>query len=203
VSTNRGSRQFEDRGSRIEDRGEPARSSILDPRSSIFLIGYRGTGKTTVARLLAGRLGWEWIDADGVVEQQAGCSIREIFQAEGEPGFRRRESAVLEELCRLRQHVIATGGGVILDPANRERLRSCGLVVWLTADAQTIRQRLEGDASTGERRPVLTVGGLAEITQLLEVREPLYRASAHLIVDTAARSPEEVAAVILNSLNLG
>ena len=97
-------------------------------------------------------------------------SIRQVFEAEGEVGFRRRESAVLEELCGLRGHVVATGGGVVLSAANRGRLKAAGRVVWLTADARTIRHRLEKDRTTGERRPVLTVGGLAEIKELLRAR---------------------------------
>jgi shikimate kinase len=166
-------------------------------RPLLFLIGYRGTGKTTVARLLAGRLGWQHLDADDVLEHRAGRSIRAIFAEDGEAGFRRLETAVLEELCRLRQHVIATGGGVVLDPENRQRMRQAGRVVWLTADAATLWRRLQADASTAQRRPALSVGGLAEIEQLLRVREPLYRACADLTVDTTGRTPEEVTDMIL------
>jgi shikimate kinase len=185
---------------------ESARSSIINHQSAIgnvFLVGYRGTGKSTVARLLAHHLGWPWLDADDLIERHAGISIRQIFEAEGEAGFRKRESAVLEELCGLHQHVIATGGGVVLSGTNRRRLKAAGRVVWLTADAQTIRRRLEKDGRTGERRPVLTVGGLAEINELLRAREPLYRAVADLTVDTAGRAPEEVADAIHHSLNQG
>jgi shikimate kinase len=172
----------------------------LSPCLLVFLVGYRGTGKTTVARLLAHHFGWPWLDADDVLERHAGMTIRQVFEAEGEAGFRRRESAALEELCALRGHVIATGGGVVLGSANRERLKGAGRVVWLTADARTIRRRLENDRTTAERRPVLTVGGLAEIKELLRAREPLYRAVAHFSVDTAGRAPEEVAAAIVEEL---
>jgi shikimate kinase len=162
----------------------------------IFLVGYRGTGKTTVARLLGDKLGWKWIDADEALERRHGLSIREIFAAEGEAGFRAREAALLEELCRLQNHVVATGGGAVLRDANRRQLRQAGKVVWLTADAQTIWQRLQQDATTAERRPALTVGGLAEIEELLCQRQPWYTACADWTIDTVGRSPDDVAAVI-------
>jgi shikimate kinase len=166
----------------------------------IFLVGYRCTGKTTVARLLAERLGLCWLDADAVLEQRAGRTIRAIFAEEGEAGFRLRESAVLADLCRCHGHVIATGGGVVLSPENRVRLREAGTVIWLTADAETIWQRLQADVATADRRPALTVGGLEEIRELLQVREPLYRACADWSVDTPARPPEQVVDRILSAL---
>src|SRR5262245_22037300 len=116
--------------------------SLRTPYTVLFLIGSRGTGKTTVARLLADRLGWSWIDADELLEARHGRSIRRIFAEEGEAGFRDKEAALLDELCQCRQTVVATGGGVVLRPANRERLRGAGTAVWLTADAQTLWARL-------------------------------------------------------------
>jgi shikimate kinase len=165
--------------------------------ANLFLIGYRGTGKTTVTRLLADRLGWDWADADTLLEARAGRSIRRIFAEDGEAAFRNLESALLYELCQGERRVIATGGGIILRAENRERLRSAGRTVWLTADAQTLWQRLQADAATAERRPQLTVGGLAEVEELLRLREPLYRACADLIVETTDRSPAEVVEAIL------
>jgi shikimate kinase len=207
--------RIEDRGARSEERGAsgerfpggeantPAlhvdpRSSILDPRTSIFLVGYRATGKSTVARLLAERLGWAWVDADEVLERRHGRTIRQIFAEEGEAGFRDKEAAIVEALCRGQRLVVATGGGVVLRPENRQRLRAAGRVVWLTADAQTIWERLQRDPTTGERRPALTVGGLAEVEELLRVREPHYRECAEVTVDTRGRSPEDIVAEILN-----
>jgi shikimate kinase len=191
-------------GQRIEpgpgDQPVDPRSSILDPQSSIFLIGYRGTGKTTVAQLLADRLGWDWLDADETLEKRHGRSIRAIFAEEGEAGFRDREAALLAELCRLRRHVVATGGGVVLREGNRQRLREAGLVVWLQGDAATLWQRVQGDATTNERRPNLTVGGLAEVEELLRQRQPWYAACAHGAVDTGGRTPAEVVDVILSLL---
>src|SRR5690348_9819218 len=112
--------------------------------SLLFLIGPRGSGKSTIARLLAHELGWSWLDADEVLEKNCGQSIRSLFATEGEAGFRDREAAVLAELCRLQRHVLATGGGVVLRESNRELLRAGGRVVWLTADIETLWQRLCG-----------------------------------------------------------
>jgi len=158
----------------------------------LFLVGYRGAGKTAVARRLAGRLGWDWADADAVLEQRFGQTIREIFATAGEPDFRAKEALVLRELAERRRHVIATGGGVILAPDNRARLRQ-GHVVWLTAPAPVLWQRLQGDATTGERRPNLAGGGLAEVERLLQVRTPLYAECADLTLDTSEASIAEVA----------
>jgi shikimate kinase len=185
-------------------------SSILYPLSSIlyrddltriFLIGPRGSGKSTVARLLAAALRWDWLDADDEVEKRCGRSIRQLFEAEGEVGFRDREAAVLAELCRLRRHVIATGGGVVLRPSNRDALRAAGCIVWLTADVETLWQRLQSDGSTAERRPALTVGGREEIAQIMRIREPLYRQCADYVVDTAGRSVHDIVAEIVRWLN--
>ena len=167
----------------------------------IFLIGYRGRGKTTVARLLAERLGWRWLDADAVLEERAGRSIRRIFEEDGEAAFRRMEAELLEELARCQRCVIATGGGVVLREDNRQRLRESGCVVWLDADAATLWRRVQGDAATAERRPNLTVGGLAEVEQLLRVRAPLYRECAQLRVESAGRPPEAVVEEILAGLH--
>lgn len=171
-----------------------------EPHERIFLIGYRGTGKSTIGRLLADRLGWEWLDADVLLEERAGKSIRQIFDQEGEAGFREFESALLEELCGRKRCVTATGGGVILQPENRKRLRESGVCIWLQADAATIWRRINADQTTAARRPTLTVGGRAEVEQLLQVREPLYRACADFIVDTVGREPEAIAADIARML---
>jgi shikimate kinase len=161
----------------------------------IVLVGYRGSGKTTVAPLVAERLGWQWIDADRALESRCGRPIEQMFQSEGEAAFRDREADLLAELCGRDRHVVAAGGGVVMRPGNRECLTQAGLVVWLRADVDTLWRRLQGDALN--RRPDLTVGGRAEVEQLLALREPLYRACANVVVDTVGRSPEEVANEIL------
>src|SRR5947209_15995625 len=139
----------------------------------VFLIGYRGTGKTTVARLLADKLGWGWTDADALVEERCGRSIRQIFAEDGEAGFRDQEALVLAELARQHKQVVATGGGIVLRPENRGLLKA-GKVVWLCAPADVLWQRLEQDATTLQRRPNLAQGGVAEIEDLLRLRAPHY-----------------------------
>lgn len=160
----------------------------------IFLIGYRGAGKTTIAQLLADKLGWIWADADAVLEDRYGKSIKEIFAEEGEAGFRDREAAILEELCAYDCCVIATGGGVVLREDNRERLK-LGPVVWLNAPADVLWQRLQSDSATAEQRPDLAQGGRAEIEELLRARMPLYDACQNLTLD-ATQSPEMIAELI-------
>jgi shikimate kinase len=165
--------------------------------SPLFLIGLRGSGKSTVARMLARALAWDWLDADEELEKRYGQSIRAIFAAEGEGGFRNKESAMLAQLCRLPRHVIATGGGIVLREDNRALLRSSGRVVWLTADVETLWQRVQADSGTAERRPPLTVGGRAEMEEMLQLREPLYRQCVDCIIDTTGREPNDIAAEIL------
>ena len=170
------------------ERADPAGA-----HSPLFLIGPRGSGKTTVARLLAERLGWDWADADDLLEARHGKSVRAIFAEEGEADFRDKESALLTELCGRRRCVISTGGGGVVREANRALLRASGRVVWLTADVDTLWRRLQEDESTGERRPALTVGGRAEVEEVLRLRESWYRECAHLTVHTGGRPPESVA----------
>ena len=175
-----------------DEEEAPAQCNLL---RLLFLIGYRGTGKTTIARLLADKLGWSWLDADAVLEERYGRTIRQIFADEGETVFRDQESAILTELSAKQDCIIATGGGVVLRPENRERLKR-GSVVWLRAPAEVLWQRMQLDATTMERRPDLAQGGLAEVAELLRVRTPNYEACQDFTVDTAERTPEQVASVI-------
>src|SRR5262245_38609341 len=127
--------------------------------SPIFLIGYRGTGKTSVARELAVRLGIDWVDADDVVERDAGKNIAAIFAEGGEAAFRDWEARVVTALSRKRRAVIALGGGAVLRPENRRTISGVGPVVWLTASVDTILERVAADSSTASRRPNLTTAG--------------------------------------------
>ena len=168
--------------------------------TSIALIGYRGTGKTTVAQILAKRLGFDWVDADVEVEQRAGKSIADIFETSGEEAFRDLETEVVADLCQREHTVLALGGGAILREANRKCLAQCQQIVWLQASAETIAQRLGTDPTTADRRPNLTNrGGLHEIEQMLATREPIYRACATLEVDTEGKDPANIVDEIVGS----
>ena len=125
----------------------------------LSLIGYRATGKTTLAALLAARLGWDWIDADVEIERRAGKPIARIFAEDGEPAFRDLEAAVIADLCRRRRLVVATGGGAPMRPESRRAMRASGKVVWLNARPETILARMSGDQTTALRRPNLTEKG--------------------------------------------
>jgi shikimate kinase len=170
---------------------------------NLVLIGYRATGKTTLARLLAERLGWDWTDADVEIERRAGKSIARIFAEDGEPAFRDLEAEVIADLCRRDRLVLAAGGGAPMRQESRQAMRAEGKVVWLRARPETIHARMSGDATTAARRPDLTdKGGLEEIVELLARREPVYRRTAHLEIDTEAKSPDALAAEILRYAGL-
>jgi shikimate kinase len=165
---------------------------------NLILIGYRATGKTTLAKRLAEHLGWEWIDADVEIERRAGKSIARMFAEEGEPAFRELEAAVIAELCGHKRLVLATGGGAPLRSESRQAMRSAGHVIWLTAGVDTILARMTGDPTTAERRPSLTnLPPREEIVAVLERRIPIYRETAHHIVDTENKLHDELVAEIL------
>lgn len=175
----------------------------------LTLIGYRATGKSTLAPLLAARLGWSWIDADVELERRAGRTIREIFNSGGESEFRHLERATLVDLLAQDQLVLAAGGGAVLNPETRRDFKAAGPVVWLKATVDTIERRLCGDETTAERRPNLTAaGGREEIERLLKQRESIYRDVADLVIqtdeplpgDTLAPSIEEMVDYVLEKL---
>ena len=166
---------------------------------NLYLVGYRGTGKTTVGRLLADALGRPFVDLDERIETDAGRSIAAIFADEGEAGFRDRETAALRAAVGV-DSIIATGGGVVLREGNRRLLKSTGFVVWLQALAEILWERIRADTLTAARRPNLTSGGLGEIVELLAVRERFYREVADAVVDAGGASPEVVADAILNMI---
>jgi shikimate kinase len=165
---------------------------------NLVLIGYRATGKSQVARLLAERTGWPWIDADDQIEALAGKSIAQIFSQDGEEAFRAWEARVVADLTARQQHVLALGGGAVMRPENRDAIARQGHVVWLIASPHTILRRIQTDAGTAGRRPNLTAaGGIDEIIATLRAREPIYRQCAHLEIDTEDKTSAQVADAIL------
>ena len=171
---------------------------------ALFLIGYRGSGKTSVARAVAAQLpGTRVCDTDTLIEEALGMPISRCFAERGEAHFRSVEGRVLKEvIASLRageRAVVATGGGVVVTPENIELMREAGLVVWLVADAETLRGRIESDGEAGQGRPALRgVSSGAEVEELLREREPLYRRAAHERVVTAGLGVDDVAAAVLD-----
>lgn len=161
----------------------------------LVLIGYRGTGKSLVGNLLAGRLKMRCIAMDAEVEKKAGMPISEIVEKKGWPAFRDLESEVLQALIALDDIIIDTGGGVVERPENIELLRKNSCVVWLKAGIETIVPRI----SSGSHRPALTDGKsfTEEVAEVLARREPIYQAAAQFEVDTDRLTPEGVVDRIL------
>jgi shikimate kinase len=152
---------------------------------NIFLVGLMGAGKTTIGRHLAKRLNKSFHDADHEIVKRTGVSIPTIFDIEGETGFRKREAAVIEDLTARENIVLATGGGSVLDPANRERLKTRGTVIYLHGQPEQLCHRTRRD----KNRPLLqTEDPLAKLKTLYAQRDPLYREVADYIEDTGRES---------------
>ena len=165
--------------------------------SHVFLIGFMGAGKSTVGRRLAVRLGLPFIDLDARIEQDAGCSIVEIFDAEGEQGFRDRESEALAAVAEEPASVVACGGGIVLTDENRRLLNDTGRVVYLKVSAGEALARI-GD-TTG--RPLLERGDAgAMAATLLAARETLHRAVADVEVDTSGLDRDSVVDAVFEAL---
>ena len=163
---------------------------------SLYLVGMMGSGKSSTGRPLAERLGYGFVDADAVIEQAAGCSIPEIFEREGETGFRAIEHQVLSAISQRHSLVVATGGGVVTQPENWGLLHS-GIVIWLDVVSDQLLQRLKADSTV---RPLLqTADPEAALNTLLNERRPLY-AEADLTVVINDEAPETVADGILQLL---
>jgi len=177
----------------VEDEAAPGQAR------SLALVGMMGSGKSTVGKRLARALGRPFVDMDAELERRCGVPIQTIFELEGEEGFRRRESDLLQTLCPATGLVLATGGGVVLREANRVLLRAHTRVIYLQAALQDLWLRLRHDRS----RPLLrSADPRARVAELLAAREPIYREVADLCVTTGRQAPERVVNEILGCLGL-
>lgn len=167
--------------------------------SSIALIGLPGSGKSTIGRQLARRLSLSFSDSDHVIEHRLGCSIREFFEREGEDRFRDIEESVIDELSQGQDCVLSTGGGAVLRPANRQRLRERCRVVYLRSSPEEVFRRLRHDRN----RPLLQVADpLQRLKELYAARDPLYREAAHYVIDTGRPSVATLVNMIVMQLEL-
>jgi shikimate kinase len=166
---------------------------------SIIFVGLPGSGKTTIGRQLARRLGLPFVDSDHVIEDRLGCSIREFFAREGEDSFRDVEQQVLDDLSQHHQGVLATGGGSVLREINRRHLRERGHVIYLRSAPEDVYRRVRHD--TG--RPLLQVDDpMGRLRALYEARDPLYRETAHHVIDTGRPSVSTLVNMIIMQLEL-
>lgn len=165
---------------------------------NIFLVGLMGSGKTTVGRALAKRLGMKFVDSDHEIEARTGATIPWIFEIEGEASFRRREAEVIRDLTSQQGIVLATGGGSVLDPESRRHLRSRGTVIYLRASINSILHRTVND----KNRPLLqTEDPRQKLEELSRQREPLYREVAHLVIDTGRPNVHAMVQAILTQID--
>ncbi len=181
-------------------QNEPCR---LDTDHNLVLIGYRGTGKTSVGAELARILERPFVDLDQVLVAEAGRSVADMVAQGGWEEFRRREKDLVARHRHCRGQVLATGGGVVLDPENIENLRENGCLIWLTAEPAAIQARLAADQPQDGFRPSLTGDDTVnEVLEVLKFREPMYRAAAQVIIDTTIQSIPQVVQAILAALKL-
>jgi shikimate kinase len=177
----------------MDDAGVPP---IIPITMSLFLIGYRGSGKTTVGQHVARRLKLEFADSDSIVTAAADMTIKEIFEKHGEDYFRTLETAAVKDLCNWVDAVIALGGGAVMREVNRQAIRDSGFpVIYLHADAQTLHDRIHGDPQTQATRPSLTHlgGSVDEVKELLAKRLPIYREMCTHEIDVTDLSIKEAA----------
>ena len=165
--------------------------------NNIYLVGLMGSGKTTIGRSLAKRLGIDFMDSDREIELRTGVSIPTVFEIEGEEGFRKREAQVIADLSRLSRCVVATGGGVVLRPENRVNLRASGFVIYLNVPPLTLWERTRNDRN----RPLLKVSDpLQRLKDLFTQRDSLYREVANLVVDGSRINAQGILQLLIKEI---
>ena len=170
----------------------------------LFIIGYRCSGKTTIGRLLAKRLDLDFIDLDQFAQQKTKLSIVNIIDKYGWDKFRKLEAKILVSTKSLKNVVIATGGGVVLEKQNRQFVKNNGFCIWLSASLTSILHRLKSDPATKTSRPsLITNKELIKGThELIEERKPLYAKTAHIKIDTSLSEPEELVKKLSSNTDL-
>jgi len=168
---------------------------------NIYLIGYRCTGKTTVGKLLAQNLGWPVMDSDIELVNEQGRPISKIVESNGWDAFRDIEKKAIQKLSLLDRHVIATGGGAVLNVENVNTMKKSGKLVWLKAKPETIHRRMTMDCNTEKSRPALTDKGVfGEIEETLKIRNPIYQEAMDIAIDTDQLTPEDICRIIQEKL---
>ncbi len=167
------------------------------PNNNIFLVGPMGVGKTTIGRHIAEELGLTFMDSDREIEERTGVEIPLIFEFEGEPGFRKREQAIIEELTALSNIILSTGGGVILNAENCYHLKTKGYTIYLHA---SVAHLLERTAHSRNRPLLQTENPQAKLEQLMTERHPLYQSVAHATIETGHRTIRQVVKAVLKHL---
>ena len=168
---------------------------------NIYLIGYRCTGKTTVGKILAQKLRWPAMDSDIELVNEQGRPISRIVESQGWEAFRNIEKKVIQKLSLLDRHVIATGGGAVLNGENVNTMKKSGKLVWLRAKPETIHRRMTLDCNTEKSRPALTDKGIfEEIAETLNIRNPIYQKAMDIAIDTDQLTPEDICRIIKEKL---
>ncbi len=164
---------------------------------NIYLVGYRGTGKTTIGKILAKKLNKTFVDTDELIENRKRKKIEQIFRENGEEYFRKIEHLILKEISSLKNQIVSTGGGIVIKEENRKIIKESGITIYLKADKETIYNRIKFD----KNRPSLTdKDPLSEIEYLLEKRKPYYEEIADIEIDTSKTSINDSVNEIINRL---
>jgi shikimate kinase len=170
---------------------------VNNDQCNVYLVGLMGAGKTTIGKALARRLAYHFVDTDHEVEARTGVGLPTIFEIEGEDGFRKREAQVIAELAALKGRVVATGGGAVLRPENRQNLQTSGLVIYLDVPLPTLHERTRHD----KKRPLLQVSDPRQkLRELHAQRDPLYREVADLIVSGSRITVQSVLNLLIKKV---